>query len=264
MNKFLKKISILTLACLLNVNSVLACDIKSDNLCSKVDLESMNSNFQNKTSELPSCILCKIVSKGIDMTGRKSLVLCQNSSFIANADLGSIVEGYVLITCKRHINSMGELNDKEYSDFVKIQEDVRKGLKKIYGKNCICFEHGSGKNNQEVAASSIKHAHFHMVAIDKFEDTIHEKIITDMKMFTIENQRELKNYADKPYIYYTSGDGKQYLSTKDKMESQYMRKRIADQFNKEYNWKDENVRKSFKENVLATEEKWKKYFEENT
>ena len=84
-----------------------------------------------------------------------------------------------------------------------------------------------------------------------------------MKMFTIENQRELKNYADKPYIYYISSDGKQYLSTKDKMESQYMRKRIADQFNKEYNWKDENVRKSFKENVLATEEKWKKYIEEN-
>ena len=215
------------------------------------------------SSKFSECILCDIIKGGVDITGKKPYILYQNESFIATVDLGSMVEGYVLITCKRHINSMGELTDREYIDFMEIQKKINIGLKQIYSKKCICFEHGSGNNNQDNAASSIKHAHFHMVAIDKLDDDIHEKIINDMEMLSIENQRELKNYVDEPYIYYMAGDGKKYISTKQGMESQYMRQRIAEQFRTQYNWKDPDICKSLNENVLKTEKKWKNYIEES-
>ena len=211
-----------------------------------------------QTPIIDSCVLCNIIKNGIDITGRKPYILYQNDNFISFVDLGSMIEGYVLIACRNHINSMGELTEKEFDDFDDIQNHVRKGLKKIYNKDCICFEHGSGRNNQSKAASSVIHAHFHMVAIDKFNDELHAKIINDLKMFEIESQFDIKKYADEPYVYYITGEGTKYVSTKKCIESQYMRKRIAEQFDKEWNWKNSEARKTFEENVLSTEQKWNK------
>ena len=216
-----------------------------------------------QAAKISSCILCNIIKKGKDITGREPYVLYQNENFISIVDLGSMIEGYSLIICKNHINSMGELTEKEFDDFDDIQNYVRKVLKKIYNKDCICFEHGSGRNNQSEAASSVKHAHFHMVAIDKFNDELNKKIINDLEMFEIESQCDLKNYADEPYVYYITGDGSKYMSTKKCIESQYLRKRIAEQFDKEWNWKNPETRKTFEENVLSTEQKWKKVINED-
>lgn len=212
---------------------------------------------EKELQQSTKCVLCNVLMNGVDVTGRKPYILYQNASFIATADVGSMIEGYVLITCKRHINSMGELTEQEYIDFIDIQQVISAGLKNIYNKNCVCFEHGSGQVNQESAASSIKHAHFHMVAIDNFTDLLHKEIITELNMFTIQSQRDLQNYVDKPYILYITGNGEKYISTKEDMESQYMRKKIAEQFGKKWNWKDPETRDCFKENVLATEQKWK-------
>ena len=178
--------------------------------------------------KISSCVLCNIIKNGKDITGRDPYVLYQNENFISIADLGSMIEGYALIICKNHINSMGELTDKEFDDFDDIQNYIRKGLKRIYNKDCICFEHGSGRNNQSEAASSVKHAHFHMVAIDKFNNELHKKIINDLEMFEIKSQYSLRYYADEPYVYYMTGDDTKYLSTKKSIESQYLRKRIAE------------------------------------
>lgn len=204
------------------------------------------------------CPLCSIVDKGADITGRIPIILYENKSFVATVDIGSMIEGYALISCKRHINSMGELTDDEFSDFTDIQDNIRSGLKKIYNKNCVCFEHGSGKINRGKSASSVKHAHFHMVAIDSLNSNIHKEIIENMEMFEMKSQRELKNYTDKPYVYYISGKEMHYLSIKERVESQYMRKIIAKQFNTSYNWKDPATRETFRKNLLSTEEKWKK------
>lgn len=203
------------------------------------------------------CILCNIVNGGHDISGRTPMILLQNDFFIATVDIGSIVEGYILITSKRHINSMGELTDAEYSEFIKIQEQISKIIKKIYNKKCICFEHGSGKNNKEYSASSIKHAHFHMVAIDKFNQNLHNQIIRDMNMFLIESQRQLKKYINLPYILYIDGNGKIYVSINGKMENQYMRKKVAEQYGMPYNWKIKEIRERFIKNVIKTEKKWK-------
>lgn len=226
----------------------------------------INSKITINDEQAPkntSCVLCNIIKNGKDITGRKPYVLYQNENFISTVDLGSMIEGYALIICKNHINSMGELTEKEFDDFDDIQNYVRKGLKKIYNKDCICFEHGSGRNNQSGAASSIKHAHFHMVAIDKFNDKLHNKIINDLEMFEIESQCGLKNYADEPYVYYITGDDTKYISTKKCIESQYLRKKIAQQFDKEWNWKNPEILKTFEENVLSTEQKWKKIINED-
>jgi len=154
----------------------------------KTEINSKVTINDEQTPKISSCVLCNIIKNGKDITGREPYLLYQNKNFISIVDLGSMIEGYALIICKNHINSMGELTEKEFDDFNDIQNYVRKGLKKIYNKDCICFEHGSGRNNQSEAASSVKHAHFHMVAIDKFNDELHKKIINDLEMFEIENQ----------------------------------------------------------------------------
>ena len=111
------------------------------------------------------CVLCDIVNGKPDVSGRKPAIIYESDNFVSIVDLGSIVEGYVLLISKRHINSMGELNESEYSDFISIKSKIISDLEKIYSKKCICFEHGSGLKNHENAGSSVQHAHFHIVAI---------------------------------------------------------------------------------------------------
>ena len=183
------------------------------------------------------CVLCDIVNGKPDISGRKPAIIYESDNFVSIVDLGSIVEGYILLVSKRHINSMGELDENEYSDFINIKSKIIFDLEKIYDKKCICFEHGSGLKNHKNAGSSVQHAHFHIVAIDCLSNDLNNEVIKDMQLIENENLDILKKYSDTPY----------------------MRKIISKQFGIEYDWKDTYVRKNFKNNVINTEQKLIKY-----
>jgi diadenosine tetraphosphate (Ap4A) HIT family hydrolase len=205
----------------------------------------------------PACVLCDVVSGGVDITGKKPLVLYQNDSFVATADTGSMVEGYILIYSKRHIQSMGDLNMKEFADYLDVQNHVGTNLKMIYGKNCVSFEHGTARQSKGNDKLSVVHAHFHMIAMDKFTDKMHARIIQELEMKPLKSQRDLRHHTEQDYMHYVAGDGSQFLAVDDgSIESQYMRKRIAEQHGVEWNWKIPEIRKSFETNVRATEQKW--------
>lgn len=205
------------------------------------------------------CVLYDIVNGKPDVSGRKPAIIYESDNFVFIVDLGSIVEGYMLLVSKRHINSMGELNKNEHSDFINIKSKIIFDLEKVYDKKCICFEYGSGLKNHENAESSVKHAHFHIVAMGCLSNDLNNEVIKDMKLIENENLDILKKYSDTPYLYYISGEGKIYISNKKKIESQYMRKFISKQFGTEYDWKNITSRQIFEKNMINTEKKLIKY-----
>jgi len=220
--------------------------------------------------KLTTCLFCDIANGGLDNLGRRPPILYEEKDFICTADVGAIGEGHVLISSKRHVNSMAELTQDEHIGFWGAQKIMEAGLKAIYGKNCVRFEHGSGLGGGEGAASTVKHAHFHMVPIDRFDDEIHLRILDELKMREVDDQYYLnlsRYIRDNPYVYYVDGDGRHYVSgqtvfeeyfgdQKKPVENQYMRQRIADQFKRPYNWREPANLEVFKQNAFALERKW--------
>ena len=59
-----------------------------------------------------SCIFCTL-----DKSKRENTILEETTYFYVIPAVGSLVVGYVLILCKRHIYSMAELNNKEQKEY---------------------------------------------------------------------------------------------------------------------------------------------------
>ena len=104
------------------------------------------------------CIFCDIDHSKIENT-----IIEETNNFYIVPTLGSLVDGYVLIVTKRHINSMSELNDIELNEYQNIITKYQNVFKKIYNKTPIVFEHGTPNQNSEIKANSVTHAHTHIV-----------------------------------------------------------------------------------------------------
>lgn len=181
-----------------------------------------------------NCPFCNIDKNQIYNT-----ILEETKNFIIMPTLGSLVEGYILIITKKHLNNMeSQKNKKEYQDLL---EKYRNLFKKIYGKYPIIFEHGTiSKNN---TSSSIVHAHTHIVN-HNFENE--KEIISTLNLKEI----KITKKENKSYILYYSPNGTKYITYNFKPESQLMRLSIAKdlKIEEKYNWKNdyfiENVKKT--------------------
>lgn len=107
------------------------------------------------------CIFCDIDHSKIENT-----IIEETKYFYILPTLGSLVDGYILIVTKRHINSMSELNENELIEYKNIIEKYQNLFKKIYNKTPIVFEHGTPNQNSEMKANSVTHAHTHIVNIN--------------------------------------------------------------------------------------------------
>ena len=92
------------------------------------------------------CPFCELDKSKIYNT-----ILDESKYFYITPTLGSLVDGYILIISKSHINSMSLLTKEERLDYKLLIDKYRNIFKKIYGKYPIVFEHGSpnldDKNN---------------------------------------------------------------------------------------------------------------------
>ncbi len=109
------------------------------------------------------CTFCDLIN-GKDRGDYYNRILYENNSFIVVPALGAIVEGYLLVISKRHIGSMCYLNENEKTDYIQILNVMREVMKGIYNTYPIIFEHGTAHNEVHTSASSIDHAHAHIVA----------------------------------------------------------------------------------------------------
>ena len=89
--------------------------------------------MRDKIYECPFC--------NIDKTKLVNTILDETNYFYITPSLGSLIEGYILITTKRHVNSMSELTIDEMEEYKILIKKYREVFKKIYQKYPIVFEH---------------------------------------------------------------------------------------------------------------------------
>ena len=190
------------------------------------------------------CIFCDMDHSKIENT-----IIEEKDYFYILPTLGSLVDGYILIVTKRHINSMSELNENELIEYKNIIDKYQNLFKKIYNKTPIVFEHGTPNQNSEMKANSVTHAHTHIVNINfKNEKEILEKY----------NFKEINDFKEinknMNYIKFISNN-KIYITYNFPSVSQLMRILIAEELNykDKFDWKKER----FDENIISTIERIK-------
>lgn len=145
---------------------------------------------------------------------------------------------------------MSNLNKEEFKEYKKIIDKYRNIFKDIYNKYPIVFEHGTPILENAMTASSVIHAHTHIVNHKYLNE---EKIINDLNFKKTENLFKIKN---KNYIFYINNLDEYYITYNFKSISQIMRKLVAHDLNigDKYKWQNEH----FSENIKLTIEKFKK------
>ena len=191
-----------------------------------------------------NCVFCDIDKNKIENT-----IIDESDNFIVLPTIGALVDGYLLIVNKKHINSMSELNENERIEYEFLLEKYRKMFKNIYNKFPIIFEHGSPISDMK--ASSVIHAHTHIV---NHQFVNEDMIVKKLNFKRIDNL----NYSSKEqnYIMYINQQNVCYVSYNFESISQMMRKLIAKDlgYENKFDWKKE----MFMGNINSTIRKFKK------
>lgn len=192
-----------------------------------------------------NCVFCDI-----DKSCLENTIIEESENFIVLPSIGALVDGYLLIVSKRHINSMSELKVNERIEYKFLIEKYRNKFKKNYNKFPIIFEHGSPINNSDMKASSITHAHTHIVNYKFIDENL---VIKKLKFKRIDNLNYLSRKQN--YIMYINPKNVCYVSYDFEPISQMMRKIIAKELGCEskYDWKKEK----FIENINSTIKRFK-------
>lgn len=95
------------------------------------------------------CIACSIQSGGITLPIER---IAETENFVVEQDLEWPIEGFLVITSKKHIYSVDELSDKEINEFSQLLKKTRKILREVLGISKVTLA------QEEKSATS----HFHI------------------------------------------------------------------------------------------------------
>lgn len=190
------------------------------------------------------CIFCNL-----DFDKVENTVICETQNFRVIPTVGSLIEGYVLIVTKNHINSLSELTREQKIEYENLVNKILKIFQKLYGRTPILFEHGTPNIQNSMSATSIIHAHSHIV---NFNFKNESEILEKYNFTPIQNFKDVKR---ENYIYYVSDNETKYVSYNFDSISQLMRILIANEIDKgeQYNWR----KFDFKENIVTMLNKFK-------
>ena len=196
-----------------------------------------------------NCIFCNLEKNKIENT-----ILDETNHFYILPTVGSLVDGYILVVSKRHINSMSELTKNEMDEYNFIIEKYRNIFRDIYGKYPIVFEHGSPVSDNSIRANSVIHAHSHIVNHAYLDEP---KIIKRLNFKPIQRIEDIK--SNENYIMYINNNNFKYVTYNFEPISQLMRKLIAKdlKYEDKFDWKKEK----FMDNIIKTVLKVKEYNE---
>lgn len=188
---------------------------------------------------MSDCNFCNI-----DKTKLENTVLDETKYFLITPSLGALVEGYILIISKKHVNSMSKLNDEEKEEYKLLIKKYREIFKNVYKKYPIIFEHGTS-NLEETNANSVIHAHTHIVN----HEYINENILLQKLNFEKINSL-LDIDFNHNYIFYINPNNEMYITYNFEPISQFMRIEIAKDLNllNKYDWRKNN----FDNNIILT------------
>ena len=195
-----------------------------------------------------NCIFYNLEKNKIENT-----ILDETNHFYILPTVGSLVDGYILVVSKRHINSMSELTKNEMDEYNFIIKKYRNIFRDIYGKYPIVFEHGSPVSDNSIRANSVIHAHSHIVNHAYLDEP---KIIKRLNFKPIQRIEDIK--SNENYIMYINNNFK-YVTYNFEPISQLMRKLIAKdlKYEDKFDWKKEK----FMDNIIKTVLKVKEYNE---
>ena len=149
---------------------------------------------------------------------------------------------------------MSELNVEEMDEYKILIKKYREMFKNIYKKYPVVFEHGTPDLKDKIKASSVIHAHTHVVNHNYEKENA---LIENLKFKRI-NKLENK-FSNKNYIFYISPQNDIYITNEFESVSQYMRIEIAKDLNLvyKYDWR----KNDFHENIILTINKINNYFD---
>ena len=187
-----------------------------------------------------NCVFCNI-----DKSRPENTIIEESDNFIVLPTIGALVDGYLMIVSKKHINSMSELKENERKEYEFLIEKYRNKFKNIYNKFPIIFEHGSPINDGDMKASSVIHAHTHIVNHEFINE---EPIVKNLNFKRLDNLNYLSKQQN--YIMYINPENICYVSYDFEPVSQMMRKIIAKDlgYENKFDWKKEK----FIENINLT------------
>ena len=170
-------------------------------------------------------------------------VIEETNNFFVIPTLGALVEGYVMIVSKEHVNSIIELDDVVLGEYNELIKKYRSIFKDLYGKYPIVFEHGT-PNINGFCTSCVIHAHSHIVNHNYKNEN---EIIQTLNFEKINSIGDIK-YQN--YIFYQNSLGERFVTYEYKPVRQMMRLLIAKdlEIEEKYNWREypfhENIKKT--------------------
>lgn len=152
-----------------------------------------------------------------------SRIVYETDNFFMISSLGQFVKDYLLIFTKKHFSCIGQLSNELLIELLEVKNKMITVLQETYGSITI-FEHGVfTRNNKKL--SCINHVHLVPFTLDLNDDL--EKILPHyIKIDKINELRELTKLNNQ-YIYYESCFGEKRIYLAEKIESQLLRKLIA-------------------------------------
>lgn len=118
-----------------------------------------------------------------DKTKIENTIIEETDNFFVIPAIGSLVDGYILVITKKHLNSMANIIPENYDEYNELLLKYREIFKKIYNKYPITFEHGTPILNSNHKANSIVHAHTHIVNHNFFNE---KEVIDNLKFEKID------------------------------------------------------------------------------
>jgi histidine triad (HIT) family protein len=105
---------------------------------------------------MEDCVFCKIIRNEIPSTK-----IWENDDFIAFMNIEPWQEGHILLIPKEHIDYLFDIPEPEYGYMFTIAKELAKKIKKAL--NCE-------KVGIAVEGIAVRHAHLHMIPINKIND----------------------------------------------------------------------------------------------
>lgn len=125
--------------------------------------------YEGKECEVDNCIGCDVYDGRIDMS---HTILYEDSHWRVVQDTENPIEGFFVISPKRHFRTLNEMNTEESRDLLPIITETRRVMEEVLGINKITLIQEDGPNTM----------HFHPWLfpwhswMDEIEGTATEKI----------------------------------------------------------------------------------------
>jgi len=189
----------------------------------------------------------------------KERILYESKNFYVMLSLGPIVEGYLLVVSKDHLDCCAVYDPELGAEFDELVASVKSILTKEYG-GCICYEHGQAGDCLMPANSNrihCYHSHMHFIPLNVKLSSLIDCEFNPIILTSLENFRKRYQTYPTPYLFVNDGEMKMYNINKI-IRSQYLRYKLASLVGKDNLW--DWITYQGWESIYSAKHKLGKYF----